>query len=157
MGKEPREARDFLKQMPKDMAETMEGEGPFGRQITGGNNLGENLDDRFYISEKLYYYGGEDTATVLAPLYGLYEFDYQPYVNLHRFARSMFITNYDPEFQTMRELHFGMNPSATGCTLKLGGSYTRKEMLNTLQVMYDRLDETGSLFWWPRAYNKKGA
>lgn len=155
LGKEPQEARAFLEQMPKDMAETMEGEGPFGRQITGGNNLGENLDDRFYIPEKLYYYGGEDTATVLAPLYGLYEFDYEPYVNLHRFARSMFITNYDPEFQTMRELHFGMNPSATGCTLKLGGGYTRKEMLDTLQMLYNRLDETGSLFWWPRAYNKK--
>ena len=78
-----------------------------------------------------------------------------PYVNLHRFARSVFITNYDPEFQTMRELHFGMNPSATGATLRLGGSYTRKEMLYSLNLLFDRLDETGSLFWWPRAYNKK--
>lgn len=153
-GKQPEEAEALLAQMPEDMAECMEGDGPFGRQITGGNNLGED-EEKFYIPEELYYYGGEDTATVLAPLYGLYGFGYEPYVNLHRFARSMFITNYDPEFQTMRELHFGMNPSATGCTLRLGGSYTRQEMRKTLQLLYDRLDETGSLFWWPRAYNKK--
>ena len=55
----------------------------------------------------------------------------------------------------MRELHFGMNPSATGCTLKLGGSLTRQEMLDNLNLLYERLDETGSLFWWPRATNKK--
>lgn len=144
----------LLARMPKDMAECMEEDGAFGRQITGGNNLGED-EESFYIPDDLYYYGGEDTATVLAPLYGLYEFNYAPYVNLHRFARSMFITNYDPEFQTMRELHFGMNPSATGATLRLGGSFTRKEMLYSLNLLYERLDETGSLFWWPRAYNKK--
>ena len=95
-----------MEQMKADMKELMEGSGPFGRQITGGNNLGEN-EERFYIQDDLNYYGGEDTATVMAPLYGLYEFDYEPYVNLHRYARSMYITNYDPEFQTMRELHFG--------------------------------------------------
>lgn len=154
LGRDATEALQLLKQMPGDMAAHMEADGPFGKQITGGNNLEEN-QDRFYIPDDIYYYGGEDTATVLAPLYGLYEFDYEPYVNLHRFARSMYITSYDPEFQTMRELHFGMNPSATGCTLRLGGSYTRKEMLKTLEILYDRLDETGSLFWWPRAYNKK--
>ena len=48
-----------------------------------------------------------------------------------------------------------MNPSATGCTLKLGGSLTRQEMLDNLNLLYERLDETGSLFWWPRATNKK--
>lgn len=154
LGKSCETAEKLLERMPEDMAETMEAEGPFGRQISGGNNLQENTE-HFYIPDELYYYGGEDTATVLAPLYGLYEFDYEPYVNLHRFAKSLFITNYDPEYQTMRELHFGMNPSATGCTLRLGGSHTRKEMLETLQILYDRLDETGSLFWWPRAYNKK--
>lgn len=154
VGKQDEEAQELLMRMPADMAECMEADGTFGRQITGGNNLEENKD-RFYIPEELWYYGGEDTATVLAPLYGLYEFDYGPYVNLHRFARSLFITNYDPEYQTLRELHFGMNPSATGCTLRLGGSYTRREMLHALEILFERLDETGSLFWWPRAYNKK--
>lgn len=153
-GKPDQDGEEILKQMPADMAACMEAQGPFGRQITGGANLDEDTE-KFYIPDELYYYGGEDTATVLAPLYGLYGFDYEPYVNLHRFARSLFITNYDPEFQTLRELHFGMNPSATGCTLRLGGSFTRKEMLKTLRILYDRLDETGSLFWWPRAYNKK--
>lgn len=158
IGMDTEDVEKLLKRMPADLAECMEAEGPFGRQITGGSSLGENQEERFYIPEELYYYGGEDTASVLAPLYGLYGpygFGYEPYVNLHRFARSMFITNYDPEFQTLRELHFGMNPSATGCTLRLGGSYTRKEMLDTLEILYGRLDETGSLFWWPRAYNKK--
>ncbi len=155
LGKNTEEVDRLLERMPSDMKECMEAGGPFGRQITGGCSLGENQNERFYIPEELYYYGGEDTATVRAPLYGLYEFSYEPYVNLHRFARSMFITNYDPEFQTLRELHFGMNPSATGCILRLGGSYTRKEMLDTLGILYERLDETGSLFWWPRADNKK--
>lgn len=158
IGADTEDLEKLLERMPADLAECMEAEGPFGRQITGGSSMGENTKEKFYIPGKLYYYGGEDTATVLAPLYGLYEpygFAYEPYVNLHRFARSMFITNYDPEFHTLRELHFGMNPSATGCTLRLGGSYTRKEMLETLKILYDRLDETGSLFWWPRAYNKK--
>lgn len=154
LGRSTEETEALLARMPADLSECMEADGAFGRQITGGNNLGEDHEG-FYIPDELYYYGGEDTATVLAPLYGLYEFDYEPYVNLHRFARSVFITNYDPEFQTMRELHFGMNPSATGATLRLGGSYTRKEMLYSLNLLFDRLDETGSLFWWPRAYNKK--
>ena len=155
IGESYEEVDELLEKMPADMAEYMEGDGPFGRQITGGSNMGEGKEERFYTSEELYYYGGEDTSTALAPLYGLYEWDYEPYVNLHRYARSLFITNYDPEYQTMRELHFGMNPSATGCTLRLGGSYTRNEMLDSLKLLYDRLDETGSLFWWPRASNKK--
>ncbi|QOV18809.1 hypothetical protein INP51_12490 [Blautia liquoris] len=155
VGEDTDEVDRMLKQMPIDMAEYMEDDGPFGKQITGGNNMGENREDHFYVGDNLYYYGGEDTATVMAPLYGLYDLDYKPYVNLHRYAQSVMITNYDPEFQTMRELHFGMHPSATGCTLRLGGSHTRKEMFYSLQLMYDRLDETGSLFWWPRATNKK--
>lgn len=154
LGKNTDSILELLSRMPKDLSECMEAEGAFGPQITGGNNMNEDRED-FYIPDDLYYYGGEDTATVLAPLYGLYEFNYEPYVNLHRFARSLFITNYDPEFQTLRELHFGMNPSATGAVLRLGGSYTRKEMLCSLNLLFDRLDETGSLFWWPRAYNKK--
>ncbi len=91
----------------------------------------------------------------LAPVYGLYPFDYEPYVNLNRFARSLFISNYDPEYQTMRELHYGMNPSATGITLKLGGSVTPAEMRESLNLLFDRLDESASLYWWPRASNKK--
>lgn len=154
IGEDVQKTEHLIKQMEEDLRQTMEGIGPFGRQITGGSNLDEDADN-FYIGDEQYYYGGEDTATVLAPLYGLFEFDYEPYVNAHRYARSLFIPNYDPEFETLRELHYGMNPSATGCTLKLGGSYTRREMFDCLELLYNRLDESGSLFWWPRAYNKK--
>ena len=45
-----------MEQMKADMKELMEGSGPFGRQITGGNNLGEN-EERFYIQDDLNYYG----------------------------------------------------------------------------------------------------
>ncbi len=114
----------------------MESDGPFGRQITGGASLGEALDERFYIEDDLNYYGGEDSFTCMAPLYGLYGFDYLPWVNLHRYARSLFITNYDPEYQSMRELHYGMNPSATGNTLRLGGSVTRGEMRKSLDILF---------------------
>ena len=72
LGKSTQEVDRLLARMPADMKECMEAEGPFGRQITGGSSLGENREERFYIPEELYYYGGEDTATVRAPLYGLY-------------------------------------------------------------------------------------
>lgn len=147
------EPRALAKAAVADMAACMEGDGPFGRQITGGTNLGPT--EGFYISEDVFYYGGEDSATCLAPVYGLYDFDYEPFVNLNRYARSLLITNYDPEYQTMRELHYGMNPSATGITLRLGGSLTKKEMAKSLSILFDRLDESGSLFWWPRSSNKK--
>lgn len=153
LGIDDSEPRKLATQSKHDLCECMEAEGPFGRQITGGTNLGEN--DGFYVQDDLYYYGGEDTATSLAPLYGLYEFDYEPYVNLNLYARSLFITNYDPEYETLRELHYGMNPSATGVILRLGGSRTKNEMKRSLKILFDRLDESGSLFWWPRASNKK--
>ena len=38
----------FMEQMKADMKELMEGSGPFGRQITGGNNLGENEGTLLY-------------------------------------------------------------------------------------------------------------
>ncbi len=145
--------RKLAKQTTLDLKKYMEADGPFGNQITGGTNL--SLNDNFYIPEEVLYYGGEDTTSSLAPVYGLYPFDYAPYVNLNRFARSLFISNYDPEYQTMRELHYGMNPSATGITLKLGGSVTPAEMRDSLNLLFERLDESASLYWWPRASNKK--
>ncbi len=38
---------ELMDRMRADMAETMESDGPFGRQITGGASLGEALDERF--------------------------------------------------------------------------------------------------------------
>jgi len=153
IGLDGNEPRELARQTSLELKKHMEAEGPFGTQITGGTNLSQN--DAFYIPEEILYYGGEDTTTSLAPIYGLYPFDYEPYVNLNRFARSIFISNYDPEYQTMRELHYGMNPSATGITLKLGGSVTPAEMRDSLNLLFERLDESASLYWWPRALNKK--
>ncbi len=155
IGQDPTGIEDLLENMKTDMSESMEGEGPFGRQITGGSNLGENEEERFYIPEEIFYYGGEDSFTCMAPLYGLYEFDYKPWINLHRYSHSLFISNYDLEYQSLRELHYGMNPSATGNTLRLGGSVTRKEMCKSLGILFNRLDVSGSLFWWPRSVNKR--
>lgn len=61
----------------------------------------------------------------------------------------MFIAAYDPEFQILRELPYGMHPSATGYTVRLGGSFTQDDMRQNLDLLYSRLDESGSLFWWP--------
>lgn len=155
VGEETKEVDQMLQDMPTDIEQTMIGAGPFGEQITGGTNLDEpNLED-FYISEDTAYYAGEDTSSVLAPLYGLYEFNYRPYVNYHRYAQSMFIAAYDPEFQILRELPYGMHPSATGYTVRLGGSFTQDDMRKNLDLLYSRLDESGSLFWWPQGSNKK--
>lgn len=154
LGENAEEVHALAGKVREALRELMEGEGPFGRQITGGSNMGEDTG-RFYVEDDMMYYGGEDSATSLAPVYGLYGFDYEPYVNLNRYARSLFIPNYDLEFQTLRELHYGANPSATAAILRLGGSLTRTEMEKSLGILFERLDDTGSLFWWPRATNKK--
>lgn len=154
VGEDPAETDALMKALQKDMQAVLEAEGPFGRQIRGGANLGECLDERFYNRDDEFYYCGEDSFTCMAPLYGLYGFDYVPWRNLHKCARSMFLPNYDPEYRSLRELHYGMNPSGTGYTLRLGGSVARAEMTESLSVLFERLDATGSLFWWPRGRNK---
>lgn len=145
----------LMEQMLVDMQALMETDGPFGRQIKGGTNIGECAEERFYNRDDVFYYCGEDSFTCMAPLYGMYGFDYVPWRNLHVCARSLFMPNYDPEYRSMRELHYGMNPSGTGNTLRLGGSVTRAEMKEALEILFDRLDLTGSLFWWPRGENKR--
>ena len=155
IGEDPSEIEALMEKMLVDMRELMEADGPFGIQVKGGTNLGECAEERFYNRDDISYYCGEDSFTCMAPLYGLYSFDYEPWKNLHVCARSMFMPNYDPEYRSMRELHYGMNPSGTGNTLRLGGSVTRAEMKEGLEILFDRLDVTGSLFWWPRGENKR--
>jgi hypothetical protein len=75
-------------------------EGPFGEQISGGTNLGEGIEN-FYLPEEALYYDGEDTSSMLAPLYGGCDLDWVPWINTHRFARSIWCPNYDPEFGTL--------------------------------------------------------
>ena len=138
---------------------TMVVEGPFGPQISGGTNLGED-PGHFYLPEGTLYYDGEDTSSMLAPIYGLCDFTHRPWVNYHRFARSLWCPNYDPEFDALR-----WNPGnpgvfdGTGYFSHLGGAVTRAEMgeaLTTLrQVATDEV--TGSVFWWPHGLEYRRA
>ena len=155
VGEDPSPAEALMDGVRRDLARLLEADGPFGRQIKGGSNLGECEGERFYNRDDEPYYCGEDSFTCMAPVYGLYGFDYAPWRNLHKCARSLFLPNYDPEYQSLRELHYGMNPSGTGYTLRLGGSVAREEMARSLSILFQRLDATGSLFWWPRGENKR--
>jgi hypothetical protein len=133
------------------IARTMVVEGPFGPQISGGTNLGED-PGTFHLPESALYYDGEDTSSMLAPIYGTCDHDDAAWVNYHRFARSLWCPGYDPEFDTLR-----WNPGnpgvcdGTGFFSRLGGSLTRAEMREALatlrQVAVDEV--TGSVFWWP--------
>ena len=42
---------------------------------------------------------------MLAPIYGVCDFDDQPWVNYHRFARSLWCPSYDPEFDVLLWKH----------------------------------------------------
>jgi hypothetical protein len=137
--------------------QTMVVEGPFGPQISGGANL-EYDPGTFYLPEGVLYYDGEDTSSMLAPIYGLCNFDDQPWINYHRFARSLWHAGFDPEFETLY-----WHPSEPGVFdgtayfSILGGCVTEQEMQETLQAMRDIVidDVTGSVFWWPHGLEFK--
>ena len=140
---------------------TMVVDGPFGPQISGGTNLGED-PGTFYLSEDALYYDGEDTSSMLAPIYGMCDFTHQPWVNYHRFARSLWCPNYDPEFGALRWSpgEYGAGAlDGTGFFSRLGGSVTQDEMreawTNLCEVAAD--DVTGSVFWWPYGLEYKRA
>jgi hypothetical protein len=127
-------------------------DGPFGAQYSGGTNLDVPPGD-VYLPDGIPYYDGEDTSTMLAPPYGACEPDHQPWVNHHRFARSLWCPNYDPELDVLR-----WAPSehgvfdGTGFVSRIAGSLTRAEMAEGLETLRTNgLDPvTGSLYWWPR-------
>ncbi len=139
------------------ISQTMVVEGPFGLQISGGTNLHED-PGTFYLPEDVLYYDGEDTSSMLAPVYGLCEHDDMVWVNYHRFARSLWCPNYDPEFDTLR-----WNPGNPGVCdgtaffSRLGGSLTRAEMSEALRTLRRTAvdDVTGSVFWWPHGLEYK--
>ena len=79
----------LAEEVRQDIDGTMVTEGPFGRQISGGTNLGSDPGE-FYLNDSIIYYDGEDTGSHLAPVYGVYGWDYTPWVNYHRWARSLF-------------------------------------------------------------------
>jgi len=143
--------------MPAATARWMIVEGPFGPQLSGGTNLGQEVG-RFYLPEGRPYYDGEDTSTMLAPLYGLADLDDEPWLNTHRFARSLWCPNYDPEFDALRWSPGEMGVvDGTAFFSRLGGSRTRSEMLEALETLRQvALDEvTGSVFWWPHGLEYK--
>ena len=126
--------------------------GPFGDQIRGGSNMGEH--EPFYLRDDTLYYDGEDSSSCLAPLYGIMDFHDPLWQNYHRFSRSLFCTNYDPEADALRWFARGGAIDGTALISGIGGSVTRQEMATKLQNMFDMgCDDTGSLFWWPKAKN----
>jgi len=130
---------------------TMVAEGPFGPQLSGGTNLDEDPAG-FYLPEGVLYYDGEDTSSMLAAVYGACDLTWEPWVNYHRFARSLWCPNYDPEFDVLR-----WSPGESGVFdgtafySRLGGSVTRAEMAEALHTLrrIGTDDATGSTFWWP--------
>ncbi len=156
---EKEKAQDYHKlaaELSKAIDQTMVTDGPFGRQISGGTNLGEDPGD-FYLNDSIIYYDGEDTGSHLAPLYGVYGWDYTPWVNYHRWARSIFCPSYEPEFGTIRWFPSWSMPvlDGTGWISTLGGSVSRPEMAENMEQLYNICDPSAALYWWPFGYNFK--
>ena len=145
------------RQIQADIRRTMIVDGPFGLQISGGTNLDED-PMTFYLSEDALYYDGEDTSSMLAPIYGICDFSDPAWINYHRFARSLWHAGYDPEFDTL--YWHPAEPAVfdgTAYFSRLAGGVTPSEMregLDTLrQIAID--DVTGSVFWWPHGLEYK--
>ena len=155
MGEEKGSAvRSFACKLKQDILDTMVKDGPFGPQLTGGTNLGEQED--FYMNEDFFYYDGEDSSSVLAPVYGIYDYTFEPWLNYHRFARSVFASNYDPEMDVLRWFPYGGALDGTAYISALGGVTAKGEMKQALKNMvHGAVDETGSLYWWPKAENMR--
>lgn len=130
--------------------------GPFGPQVSGGTSLGESHLLEPPRPEAEPYYDGEDTSSMLAPIYGFSEFADEAWLNYHRWARSLWCDNYDPEFETLR-WHSLPSLDGTALVARMGGSRTRAEMQEALAITRELgVDEvTGSLFWWPRGVNAR--
>ena len=132
-------------------------EGPFGTQLSGGTNLGEDTQG-FYLPEGWLYYDGEDTSSMLAAVYGICDLDWEPWINYHRYARSQWCYHFDPEFGVLnwfpREYCV---VDGTAFFSRLGGSVTPNEMKEAIAIMREGgIDEaTGSLFWWPHGVEYK--
>lgn len=130
---------------------TMVVEGPFGPQYSGGTNLGE-APGPLHLPDGVSYYDGEDTSSMLAPMWGACDPGHPAWVNYHRFARSLWCPNYDPEMDVLR-----WAPSEHGVFAgsaffsRLAGSVTRGEMAEGLAVLRTMGvdDATGSVHWWP--------
>ena len=144
-------------QIQLDIQRTMLADGPFGIQISGGTNL--DMDPgTFYLPETALYYDGEDTSSMLAPVYGLSDFSDSTWINYHRFARSLWHAGYDPEFDTL--YWHPAEPAVLDGTAyfsRLAGSVTPTEMREGLDILRQTAidDVTGSVFWWPHGVEYK--
>lgn len=149
-----REIGPLIEVIRRDIQDTMVGDGPFGQQYTGGTSLGEGRG--FYFRDDLWYYDGEDSSSCMMPVYGVNGFDDEAWRNYHRFARSLFSTNFDPEMGALRWFFYGGAVDGTAYISRLGGSVARAEMRAALSDMLERsVDLTGSLYWWPKGVNKR--
>lgn len=141
-------------QIRNDMLSELVEEGPFGPQFTGGKTYGE--DKPFYFRDDIFYYDGEDSASCMMPVYGIFDFDEPAWKNYHRFARSLFCSNYDAEMRALRWFFYGAAVDGTAYISAMGGAVTRSEMRTALRNMIVcDLDLTGSLYWWPKGLNKR--
>ncbi len=156
-----KEAKSFSKtagEIREAIRESMTTEGAFGPQFSGGANLGENQDG-FYLADGVPYYDGEDSSSALAPIYGFCDYRDPLWINYHRFARSLWCHNFDPEYKALRWTGHWWPDSAldgTAYVSRLGGAVTRAEMAESLEIMreYD-CEQNGSLWWWPLGRNFK--
>ena len=144
---------DSIKAVGRKVAESIQVQmaidGPFGKQYSGGVNLGEQED--FYLNDDYLYYDGEDSSSAIAPIYGAYPFTDEKWINYHRFARSVFASNFDVEMGTLRWFPYGGAVDGTAFISAIGGSVTKEEMRDCMQNMVDKaVDVNGSLYWWPR-------
>jgi hypothetical protein len=135
---------------------TMLTDGPFGVMLSGGTNLDSGDEGMFIKDNQLPYYDGEDTSTMLAPVYGACEDDYAPLVNYQRFGRSIFCENYQAE--TDLRSWFAIPPLAndgTAILASLSGAVSRNEMIDTGNTVVRFIDPvTGSLWWWPNGWKE---
>jgi hypothetical protein len=149
----------FASEARSAIERTMIADGPFGPQISGGTNLGEP-PGTFYLPEEVLYYDGEDTSTMLAPLYGACSDDDPAWLNAHRFARSLWCPNYDPEFDTLRWTAGEIAViDGTSFFSRIAGCQTPEEIWEAVDVLRDVGvdDVTGSVFWWPHGREYKRA
>lgn len=129
-------------------------DGPFGKQFLGGTNLGEGSYDGFYLEDGAPYYDGEDSQSAMAPVCGFVGYDDEAWVNYHRFARSLWCPNFDPEYGAVRWFHDGGPLDGTAYVSRVAGCVERAEMAESLENLFDMAcDETGSIFWWPLGVN----
>jgi hypothetical protein len=156
LGRDGAKYEKTAEEILKSIERTMLVDGPFGIMLSGGTNLDSGDEGIFIEDNQSPYYDGEDTGTMLAPVYGACEDDYVPLVNYQRFGRSIFCENYQAE--TDLRTWFATPPLAndgTAVLSSLSGAVSRNEMIDTGNTVVRFIDPvTGSLWWWPSGWKE---